>query len=383
MLELSSREHQCAEIRLASARSLMLSKAMSFHVDAVVGQQNDHDHHHHHHHHQYDMSSVMIRCRIRLCVVCLRLLQDDDEEVRFTAQSILSTDYNSSSSTSIDGFIGRVVEEVLMDRLSVLLTHLLVASYHSRCISVMLEFDVLRMHLSSMMDLNAHDHANNSNSNIAALLDTPSSSKIFEAEADNLYIEQTKSGKVLSQAIATAVHRILEEDDDDDDRDEQCKKHAVLHWLEAFSSTVMSKVLRSLHLLVDRSAMKRSTPSLMTIEDYSSSSTIIKISIDASLLSYQPDIFRHLYLSLHYMSMLRRSGIASDLPAAIIGISAADGGAIIDLPSSSRKRLQDLMQRWRISLSELFLEERSRVCIDELHPWIRDLIEEICSEVMQ
>jgi len=248
----------------------------------------------------------------------------------------------------------------------------------------MLEFDVLRMHLSSMMDLNAHDHANNSNSNIAALLDTPSSSKIFEAEADNLYIEQTKSGKVLSQAIATAVHRILEEDDDDDDddddRDEQCKKHAVLHWLEAFSSSVMSKVLRSLHLLIDRSAMKRSAPSLMTIEDSSSSSTIIKISIDASLLSYQPDIFRHLYLSLHFMSLLQRSSIASDLPAAIIiGINAADGGAIIDLPSSSRKRLRDLMQRWRISLSELFLEERSRVCIDELHPWIRDLIEEICS----
>ena len=374
MLELSSREHQCAEIRLASARSLMLSKAMSFHVD-VVGQHNDH-----HHHHQYDMSSVMIRCRIRLCVICLRLLQDDDEEVRFTAQSILSTGYNSSS-TSIDGFIGQVVEEVLMDRLSALLTHLLVASYHSRCISVMLEFDVLRMHLSSMMDLNAHDHANNSNSNIAALLDTPSSSKIFEAEADNLYIEQTKSGKVLSQAIATAVHRILEEDDDDDDddRDEQCKKHAVLHWLEAFSSSVMSKVLRSLHLLVDRSAMKRSAPSPVTIEDSSSSSTVIKISIDASLLSYQPDIFRHLYLSLHFMSLLRRSSIASDLPAAIIGINAADGGAIIDLPSNSRKRLQDLMQRWWISLSELFQEERSRVCIDELHPWIRDLIEEICS----
>jgi hypothetical protein len=278
-----------------------------------------------------------------------------------------------------------------MDRLSVLLTHLLVASYHSRCISVMLEFDVLRMHLSSMMDLNAHDHTSNSNSNIAALLDTPSSSKIFEAEADNLYIEQTKSGKVLSQAIATAVHRILEEDDDDDDddrddrddRDEQCKKHAVLHWLEAFSSSVMSKVLRSLHLLIDRSAMKRSAPSLMTIEDSSSSSTITKISIDASLLSYQPDIFRHLYLSLHFMSLLRRSSIASDLSAAIIGINAADGGAIIDLPSSSRKRLQDLMLRWCISLSELFLEERSRVCIDELHPWIRDLIEEICSEVMK
>ena len=419
-MELSSREHQCADIRLASARSLMLSKAMIFHTDAVR-QQNDHDHgqHKQQQQQQHGMSSVMIRCRIRLCVVCLRLLQDDDEEVRLIAQSILSTDYRSSSSSSsivpsysrgLDGFIGRVVEEVLMDRLSALLTDLLVASYHSRCrfksdsmMSIMLEFDVVWMHLSSIMDLSAHD----------ALLDRPdtsssSSSKIFEAEADNLYIEQTKSGKVLSQAIATAVHRILAVDEDDHDDDdhgeeeevggEQCKKHAVLHWLEATSSHVMSKVLRSLHLLVGRSAMERSTPSTVTIEDYSSSSSSSSvsssslstaiISLDASLLSYQPDIFRHLYLSLHFLSLLRRNSIilASDLPsaAATIGISAttstaSDGGAtIVDLHSSSGQQLDALMHS--ISLSELLLEEeRSRVCIDQLHPWIRELIDQICS----
>jgi len=328
-------------------------------------------------------------------MVCLRLLQDDDEEVRLTAQSMLSTHRNIPSSCLGQGLHGyiqhsldSVVEEVLTDHLSKLLADLLVASYytHFGCESdsmcVMVEFDVVWIHLSSIIDPDMHDVKST-----AALLDkpddtpSPSSSKIFEAEADNLYIEQTKSGKVLSQAITIAVHRILDRDEGTDDG-ELYKKHAVLQWLEDNLSPVMSKVQKSLHQLVNLYTKEKANQSLILTSTLTiANSSLSTASFDTSMLSYQSDIFRQLYLPLHFISLLKRNSITSSDLSAIIGISVATsivdgetGGIDLPLSSSRGQRLDDLMLPWSLSLSQLLHEESSRICIDQLHPWINELI---------